>query len=951
MSHFYPFCKQINLHVKGRISPEDANRQQKTAREILKRLVKRPGVILADEVGMGKTFVALAVAVSVALENKGKRPVVVMVPSSLKEKWPIDFELFREKCLPPNLADRVKWAKAERAVEFLKLLDDPPKRRKSIIFVTHGAMSRTLVDKWAMLAMIYQAIRGKSGAAQMRHRLAGCMGQLLRMKWVEKNGQDIWMDLLTTHPSQWLQICHEWGIDPENDDNPETDDDPVPKALCNVLPRINTDGIFWGLWDIPRRRNLTFDRRLRRVRKIIVGEMRSLWHQCLLQMKLRLPLLILDEAHHLKNPETRLASLFRAQEAHDDAEEIVRGPLARVFQRMIFLTATPFQLGHAELCSVLERFTGVCWRTKRAPRCGQDVFSDQLQGLRIALDDAQESALTLDASWGRLRQEDLIVNETQYADVENWWQEVRRATNRTPMADQVLHCYERTKERMSIVEKLLKPWVIRHLRPKTLPEPHQSIQRRRRLPGESILTDKSEKHQHGLPVTGKALLPFLLAARATSYAPNSRPVFAEGLASSYEAFLQTRIANLQTKRADPGGVLDGDYDHDASTCEMTDASRWYLNKLEELVPRGDAKASASHPKIAATVQRTLQIWESGEKVVVFCHYIATGRTLRQRISEAINEQIRFQGAEKLGCDTSEVTHELERIGNRFFDKDSPIRRACDAESKGMIDEFPGLNKYRDELVDIFRRNARTPSFLVRFFPLRHGRLTKDDMSEAMDRPDRSGLTLRELLRHFLHFLVEHCGDEDQRRYIEALKDAKTGLYYGVDVAQAYSPDELQGEKAERLIPNVRLVNGTTLQQTRQRLMLTFNTPFYPEILVASSVMAEGVDLHLNCRYTIHHDLCWNPSTLEQRTGRIDRIGGKVEWCGQPIFVYLPYVGETQDEKMYRVVMDRERWFKVVMGETYKVDARTTDKLAERLPFPMSAAEELSFDLSVVQKTA
>ena len=170
------------------------------------------------------------------------------------------------------------------------------------------------------------------------------------------------------------------------------------------------------------------------------------------------------------------------------------------------------------------------------------------------------------------------------------------------------------------------------------------------------------------------------------------------------------------------------------------------------------------------------------------------------------------------------------------------------------------------------------------------------------------------------------------------------------MTQAYSFDELQGEKAERLIPNVRLVNGTTLQQTRQRLMLTFNTPFYPEVLVASSVMAEGVDLHLNCRYTIHHDLCWNPSTLEQRTGRIDRIGGKVEWCGQPILVYLPYVGETQDEKMYRVVMDRERWFKVVMGETYKVDARTTDKLAERLPFPISAAEELSFDLSVVQRT-
>ena len=50
--------------------------------------------------------------------------------------------------------------------------------------------------------------------------------------------------------------------------------------------------------------------------------------------------------------------------------------------------------------------------------------------------------------------------------------------------------------------------------------------------------------------------------------------------------------------------------------------------------------------------------------------------------------------------------------------------------------------------------------------------------------------------------------------------------------------------------------------------------------------------------------------------------------------------------MYRVVMDRERWFKVVMGEKYSVDARTTEKLAERVPFPESAANALAFDFRV-----
>jgi hypothetical protein len=104
---------------------------------------------------------------------------------------------------------------------------------------------------------------------------------------------------------------------------------------------------------------------------------------------------------------------------------------------------------------------------------------------------------------------------------------------------------------------------------------------------------------------------------------------------------------------------------------------------------------------------------------------------------------------------------------------------------------------------------------------------------------------------------------------------------------------------------------------------------------------------LNCRHVIHHDLCWNPSTLEQRTGRIDRIGAKIECCGMPIHVYLPYVSATQDEKQFRVVMDRERWFRVVMGEKYKVDLKTTERLAERLPFPEAAASALALHLEVV----
>jgi len=938
MSGLYPYCSKIRLHVKGRILPKDATRQEKTAREILKRLRERPGVILADEVGMGKTFVALAVAVSTALADREGRPVVVMVPPSLRDKWPNDFEFFRERCLPQDLRERINYGRAQRAVEFLKLLDDPLERRKQILFVTHGAMSRGLNDKWVKLAIIAQSIRGRHGVNEFRWQLTKVLSDLLHLPWVERNGKGVWHDLLTSRPGGWLGVLRKWGIDPEGDENPDTDDDPVPQAVCAQLPDMDASAVFEALKGIPKRRTASSPSRLAAARRAINAELRGLWQVCVRSLRLRLPLLILDEAHHLKNPDTKLASLFKSTLAHEDAEEIARGALGGVFERMLFLTATPFQLGHSELCNVLERFGGISWEGRQAPGSGRDGFKQTIEDLRSRLDRAQEAAVTLDTNWGRLKHEDLYANGRRYPEADEWWAAAQGVPDLTPTARQVLQCYSRADAAMRCAESELRPWVIRHLKPRLLPLPHDSVKRRDRLTGGAILLAEERSGDGGIRIIGKALLPFLLAARASSHAPESRPVFAEGLASSYEAFLQTRRARKNLE-----GVVDGDEDP-VEGIEETDAMRWYLDHLETLIPGGDAKASASHPKVSATVERVLDIWRQGEKVLVFCHYIATGRILRARISDAIREEIRRQGARKLRCKQAKVYAELERIGARFFDEDSPIRRACDEEVRRLLEDFADLP--HDDLTGIVRRYVRTPSFLVRFFPLASGRLSADSMVKALNTKDRSGLQLRDVLVDFFMFLMNHCGAQDRERYITAVKGIQTGTYMGADVTSSFAPDELQGEREETLVPNVRLANGGTKADTRQRLMLTFNTPFYPEVLVASSVMAEGVDLHLSCRHVIHHDLCWNPSTLEQRTGRIDRIGAKAERCGQSIQVYLPYVAETQDEKMYRVVMDRERWFGVVMGEDYKVDARTTERLSNRIPFPETAARRLAFRLKV-----
>jgi ERCC4-related helicase len=920
MTNWHSFHDGIRLYVPDRISESDAARQETTARAILNRLAERPGLVLADEVGMGKTFVALAVAASVALSDRN-RPVVVMVPPSLKEKWPRDFGVFAEQCLDAELRNRVRFSSAETGVQFLKCLDDPPERRASIIFLTHGAMSRTLTDGWVRLAIIHRALFRRQDQ-RLRAAVGRCASSLVELSSRTGRQPELFPALLAAPPETWLSVMRKHGYEPEDGD------DPVPEAVIKALRDFDTQEIYAALDRyIPRNQSDNYDEKLKIARTVLRDSLKRLWNDCLGLLEFKLPLLILDEAHHLKNAHTQLAGLFHSSDAAEDAEQISRGPLGGVFERMLFLTATPFQLGHHELCSVLERFKGIAWNSNAAPSGGRAEFQNQVSILRERLDGAQEAALTFDAAWGQLRHDDLVLNGQPITIVDAWWEGLASATTRTPQAERVLASFQRTHSKMRMAEESLRPWVIRHLRLRTLPSGQV---RRIRIVGRGIEDDVADESTPGLTINGAATLPFLLAARATVCAPDSRPVFAEGLASSYEAFRHTRKSEA---------ALDDD-SANQSGAALNDASRWYLEQLDLALPLADPRASSSHPKIAATVARVLAAWKQREKVLVFCHFVRTGQTLRRVISHHLKQAIFGEAATRLTCSLEDAETVLDRLGTRFFDRDSPARLACDELTRNLLSSYEVLTPHHELLLDVVRRFLRTPSFLVRYFPIESEVIDGNAVQAAFSTCDSSGLSLSEMLGRFFEFLERRCSESERAPLLEAIDRMKTG-----DIT-SMSEDERQGDEHAALLANVRLVNGATQGDTRQRLMLTFNSPFFPEVLIASSVMAEGVDLHRFCRYVIHHDLDWNPSTLEQRTGRVDRIGAKVETCGQPIRIYFPFLAETQDEKMYRVVMDRERWFSVVMGEQFKVDARHTESLAQRIPLPPGAASQLAFRLEV-----
>lgn len=905
----WPLADRVNL-AGGKIKPDDARRQMDTAREILRRLDSQPGQILADEVGMGKTFVALAVAVSVLEATDYGQPVVVMVPPSVRAKWPREWEVFRAKCLRAGDEIRATPSTVLRGSEFLQLLDDPPDVRRHIIFLAHGALTSTLTDPLIRLAIIQHALRRSSLRAQ-RTAFPRWAASVLRTNRLNK---DLAARLLAAPPSRWQTICARarW----------ELSDDPVPRAVVEALPRVDLSGVVEALRHLPLRSGARLQHRLRSVRDALSETIPDVWQECLQRSEVHSPLLILDEAHHAKNPWTALASLFDTQGATDDAEHL-GGALSQVFERMLFLTATPFQLGHRELIQVLRRFDAIQWDGLDRERYGTDV-----QTLEAALDQAQTAAFRLDRSWGRLSAHDLANARA------NWWVEDGGPDGPMGITAQL---YREVLHKNQAAGHLMRKLIIRHVR-------EDRDARREIWTGAGHMVDGGEiALRTGIEVSEDALLPFLLAARtqallaiaAREGREAARAYFAEGLASSFEAYARTRRGT--------GPVIDGAEVHTGTAHDST--IRWYLKRIDRELPEDDDRAWAGHPKIAATVRRAVDLWASDEKVLVFCFYIQTGRALRSHISRAVHDHLFGLAARKLGCTPADVKYiedEIERIQSRLSDADAPAARTArkllhEAFRRGGVAR--DLSREAEEAVMPF---LRTPSFLIRRFDL-SATDRADAFAAALDNKDASGLTVRERLEQFGRHLATRVPAE-QDAVLQALRSMPTRRI-GADAA--YEMDDA-GPSAARdsILPNVRLANGEVLPATRERLMHGFNTPFFPEILISSAVMGEGVDLHKMCRHVIHHDLDWNPSTIEQRTGRVDRLESKAELTGKPVVVNEPYMQGTQDEKQFRVMKDRERWFNVVMGERLELDEASTDRLEARLEFPKEAAQALAINLAV-----
>jgi hypothetical protein len=80
------------------------------------------------------------------------------------------------------------------------------------------------------------------------------------------------------------------------------------------------------------------------------------------------------------------------------------------------------------------------------------------------------------------------------------------------------------------------------------------------------------------------------------------------------------------------------------------------------------------------------------------------------------------------------------------------------------------------------------------------------------------------------------------------------------------------------------------------------------VLLATDAASEGLNLQ-SCSYLINYDMPWNPMRVEQRIGRIDRLGQ----ARDIVHVRSYFIANTVEESVYRALADRIDDFSRLLG--------------------------------------
>jgi superfamily II DNA or RNA helicase len=110
------------------------------------------------------------------------------------------------------------------------------------------------------------------------------------------------------------------------------------------------------------------------------------------------------------------------------------------------------------------------------------------------------------------------------------------------------------------------------------------------------------------------------------------------------------------------------------------------------------------------------------------------------------------------------------------------------------------------------------------------------------------------------------------------------------------------------------IHGGTKREDRKKAKEIFEQDDNCVFLIATDAAGEGMNLHRNCHLLMNYDLPWNPNRIEQRFGRIHRIGQP-----NPCFMWSLVAKDTREGDVYaRLLAKLDEQRRALGGRVYDV---------------------------------
>ncbi|HNY70263.1 MAG TPA: helicase-related protein [Syntrophorhabdus sp.] len=623
--------------------PRDAARQAATVEELLKRLFNENREhrwelqVLADEVGMGKTFVGLGTAFSVLEAMRGGtnvddlrgcyQKILIITPnnSALFTKWCREVGEFVKRCVKTEYRSQAqRWFSAVR----VERIDDLVSELRR-----HGASQRIIVANMN----IFGGGRLRNYDIKRRHLLG-----VLFQYWGARFRYDQRERLLKGAPGDWPSNPKEIN------DLTQAEEEKIlfsSEKLFKGLQHLDSiDGRVETLLETCREISTRF---VRNRDKLFSGVERQLVdiYRALMGFLVNkdLPLVIVDEAHNWKNGPTLGSNGYKG------FIELI-GKRSR---RAILLTATPFQLRPAEMLEILK----VGDHLKTCPAEAESgirrnrMYHHREDVIRPVLDNAAAASRRFAQVWAKLPPTitqgmiDAAWNDKSLDETRDQLQ-IAAKRHGAIRADEIKSIIDPALSnvdpdlRQLMREALhlfvynadlsheLGAFVIRHRRHTEHRMFRVGMEYQVPLDGAIKRPDRHMLHAApGIDVKGDGELPHYLLMRCVSEMKQGkgRSSLGSALTGCYSTLIDSAEGRaIQNILADiPVGQV-------------------YLNLLMGMV---DDKQDPQHPKVREVVNAAVNNWKAGEKTLIFCFRTNTA----QRLHDIIDERIRKELNKRRDC--------------------------------------------------------------------------------------------------------------------------------------------------------------------------------------------------------------------------------------------------------------------------------------------------------------